>query len=545
MVQSAGEGMQMLGDAMMRFGGDMALWQRRRENEAYLTDLEVKVSKGATELLSKLHKASWTDLNTPDGQDLGAEQIKSWIQSHKDSSEMIGQNNPTLAHRYNQMIARAEMQAGHAYQSIKDDKFKDFDHGALNEFLKTQSDAYQYASNDDERMAIMTGSFNAINQRSGSTIKPNDAFVMKSQWAAQTHEAFAFAQLNKMPPELSLGSIEQADKFLDDITNPIKYPFLTQGVVNHIRENFKSKLFTHMEQVNRVKGNESNAALLETIKFMNKNPGVFKTPGELQSWIEAQGQVPGMEKMKSFDARDLLTAMSVSQQPPATDYQALIPVMAGSSSWSDKKRKVLELYRQGKIGGRDAESHIARIDSHIDAEKNRSASMQRDPVQDTMTHPYLHVFSVLASDTLDPGAKMAASAATISFFDLLRSGVPMDQAFIRSVKDNNLNVSPKALPQLPGKYQHEEPAYSQRLLLDDYTKGKITKPEFDKNMRKLNNIKDLTVFGRDLKRRAQESAVQKKKQPAAGKGPAADSITFNDLAGFMTEGLPRGEEIVY
>jgi len=233
MVQSAGEGMQILGDAMMRFGGDMALWQRRRENEAYLTDLEVRVSKGATELLSKLHGSKFEDLKPMDGSDRGMESINDFLQRHKEEAGAIAGSNPSLGQAYKALLAKSETMLSQAYAHIYDKKFNEYDLGVLQETLKMKADAYQRAASEEERLAIITGGNEEINKRAGISISPQVAFQEKQKWSESTHKDYVLSKLERYPLVLA-GDINKVDQFLAEMLDPATHPYMTQHTTNEI-----------------------------------------------------------------------------------------------------------------------------------------------------------------------------------------------------------------------------------------------------------------------------------------------------------------------
>lgn len=535
--------MATVGEAMMQFGeilSGIGAAEKHRQNMAYITDMEVEISKGSANLLSQLQQSKYGDLETPDGRSLGREKIGDFVQRYKDQAERVAAGNPYLATQLKGLIGKTEMHLNQNYAGISREKFNDYDQEVLSNDLKTRSESYQYANTDADRQAIMRGGYDAIQARVGGSLKAQEAFLLKNKWGAETHTDYVFATLKNMPSQLVLGSMEKFDETIRDLTDVRKYPFLTQGAVNHIYDKAKSEFFNRAQQAQYVKKLEGDQAVLYAIKYMNRNPNAFKSPLDVQSWAESLGGRPETAFMKSLDAQDMMTLFRYQQEGGGTDYSALIPVMAANSPWSTKKRQVLDLYREGRIPGRIAEQHIARIDSHIDAEKSRAASSARDPVQDPMNQPYLHAFSLVSQGSMDNATKLAASAAVLSFFDYRRQGATADRAFVNAVRDNSLNVSPKALPQLPAKYSNPEPAISYTLLKEARQRGEITESEFKKNVTRLDNIRELTEFQRGL----MAAAGQARRPGAAAKpakaGPAAPSITANEIAGFLTEGLPGG-----
>jgi len=535
-----------VGDAMMRLGNvltGIGIAERRRQDMAFITDMEVEISKGSASLLSQLQQSRYGDLELPEGRSLGREKIQDFVQRYKDQADRVASGNPYLATQLKGLIGRAEMQLTHNYTGIAREKFNDYDLETLQKDLKSRQEAYQYASTDQERAAVMRGAFDAIEARVGGALKGTDAFVMKNKWGAETHTDYVFATLKNMPTQLVLGSMEKYDETLRDLTDVRKYPFLTQGMVNQIYDKGKSEFFTRAQQVQAVKKHEGDEAVLFAIKYMNQNPGAFRSPLDVQTWAEAMGQRPETAFMKSLDAQDMMTLFRYQQEGGGTDYSALIPVMAANSSWSAKKRQVMDLWREGRIPGRVAEQHIARIDSHIDAEKNRATSAARDPVQDPLNQPYLHAFSLVAQGTLDNATKLASSAAILSFYDYRRQGMTADKAFVSAVKDNGLNVSPKALPQVPARYADPEPAVSYRKLKDGLSRGEISKGEFEKHVRRLDGIRELTEFTRSLSAAMQPGRAGK----PAGKpkpGGKIQAPTAVEIGEFLT-GINVGNEEVY
>lgn len=534
---------ESVGDAMVRFGdilSGIGAAERRRQDLAYITDMEVEISKGSASLLSQLQQSRYGDLELPEGRSLGREKIKDFVQRYKDQADRVARGNPYLATQLKGLIGKTEMHLFHNYEGISREKFNDFDMETLQKDLKTRQESYMYANTDAERAAIMRGAFDAITARVGGALKANDAFLMKNRWGAETHTDYVFATLKNMPSQLVLGSMEKYDETLRDLTDVRKYPFLTQGMVNQVYDKAKSEFFTRAQQVQAVKKHEGDEAVLFAIKYMNRNPGQFRSPLDVQTWAEEMGKNPETAFMKSLDAQDMMTLFRYQQEGGGTDYSALIPVMAASSSWSAKKRQVMDLWRDGRIPGRVAEQHIARIDSHIDAEKNRATSLAKDPVQDPLNQPYLHAFSLVGQGTLDNATKLASSAAILSFFDYRRQGMTADKAFVNAVKDNGLNVSPKALPQVPARYANPEPAVSFRLLKDGLAKGEISKSEYEKHVRRLDGIRELTEFSRSL-----TAAATQGRKPAGGKpkaGQPTQPVTMREITGFLTEGLPQGNE---
>lgn len=535
-----------VGDAMMRLGNvltGIGIAERRRQDMAFITDMEVEISKGSASLLSQLQQSRYGDLELPEGRSLGREKIQDFVQRYKDQADRVASGNPYLATQLKGLIGRAEMQLTHNYTGIAREKFNDYDLETLQKDLKSRQEAYQYASTDQERAAVMRGAFDAIEARVGGALKGTDAFVMKNKWGAETHTDYVFATLKNMPTQLVLGSMEKYDETLRDLTDVRKYPFLTQGMVNQIYDKGKSEFFTRAQQVQAVKKHEGDEAVLFAIKYMNQNPGAFRSPLDVQTWAESMGQRPETAFMKSLDAQDMMTLFRYQQEGGGTDYSALIPVMAANSSWSAKKRQVMDLWREGRIPGRVAEQHIARIDSHIDAEKNRATSAARDPVQDPLNQPYLHAFSLVAQGTLDNATKLASSAAILSFYDYRRQGMTADKAFVSAVKDNGLNVSPKALPQVPARYADPEPAVSYRKLKDGLSRGEISKGEFEKHVRRLDGIRELTEFTRSLSAAMQPGRAGK----PAGKpkpGGKIQAPTAVEIGEFLT-GINVGNEEVY
>lgn len=502
-----------VGAAIMQFGESLlglAEAKKQREIQAAMTDLEVQVSRGSTALLSDMQKKKFLDLETPDGQNIGQETIQDFLQRHRDESSRISQSNPRLSQQYNQLIARAETHITNSYQGIKDEKFKEYDLSTLGDYLRTQSEAYNYANSTAERDAIIKSGMSAIQQRVGGSLKENEGFVQRNKWAAETHMDYVYRKLENLPANMALGSMEQMDKFIAEMTDARKYPYLTSGQINQIFEKSQNVIFQKMQRVNIVEGYASDKALLDIIRYKNANPEGFKTPAEVQRWADEQARTPGKEYMKSLNSRDLMTAVQWSEKDQPTDYSQLIAVTASNSSWQSKKRQIMDLWRGGKIGDKKAEMEISRIDSHIEAEKMRNAPSTANPLQDPLNHPYTSAISMLTHDGMTPAQKFSATAALSSFYNYRLQGDDPGNAFIKAVKDNKLNIGPSALPQMPAKYADPEPAESIIKLKADYNNGNISQTEFKRLSKQISNIRELKAFNEDLLTRQQQDIQRKK-----------------------------------
>jgi hypothetical protein len=232
---SAAEGMMLLGDAVSNLAYGMQL----RQDEAFLTDFEVQTAKGLTQNLSDLSQSKFTDLVGADGRKIGAEKLDGYFQKLRDEAERVGQGNPRLGAAMKERIGRAQIHGTGTLQKIESEKFRDYDRAVLMEASALDSQAYASAQNDGERGIVLARGLDRFASRRGSTLTEQESVDHAQKWATQTHVDYVAERL-KTDPMIASGSPEQAAKMVADLTNPLKYPFLSPHAKNHIIQLFEA-----------------------------------------------------------------------------------------------------------------------------------------------------------------------------------------------------------------------------------------------------------------------------------------------------------------
>lgn len=290
LANSAAEGMYLLGDAVSGLAFNMKL----RQDDAFLTDFEVQLAKGSTQLLSDMSQAKFTDLVSADGRKQGAEKIDGYFQKLKDNADQVGQGNPRLGAAMKDRIARGEVHAAGTYQRIENEKFRDYDRSMAQEALALDSESYMNAPDDTARMGVLTRGMERINARRGTTFSEQEAVDIKQKWATKTHVDYIEYRL-KATPEIASGSPEQAGKMIADLTDPLKYPFLGVAAKNHILQQFEAA--RHKLVLNGAYADAAN-----TWKDPAQARVAVLDPANIQKWGITVGEAAQMSNI--FNALD-------------------------------------------------------------------------------------------------------------------------------------------------------------------------------------------------------------------------------------------------
>jgi len=517
MATTVGGGMMELGGELMKLSAE---WKREQVERDYIqatTKLQVDLTNQINDFTLGLQKNSYEGLIDPrTREDVGKQQIDNFLQRHRDTAEIMKQKNPMLATAYEKMIGMADMHINQAYGTIRAEKQKESALAEYDRFSINQADAYSLAPDEQGRNGVVREHSAKLQEMVNSGFMRADQAVQAGQkFFLQVHGDYATKVIEGMSPAL-LGDMKAQNMILGELTNRIKYPSLTEGLVNNITHTFRERVFQMMNQSQAYDRYASENATTQILTDWAKNPKMFNTLEDVTKYATAKGL--------KLTSSDMLTLYHNIKQGATSDMNSVVSVLSSGQGWGSMMTSFKNLYYAGKLSNGDAEKYLNMCRAGQEHEKDRAYI---NPLADPRNHNWAHGFSVIASNAIDPATKNAAAAATTSFFDKIMQGKPPDIAFTESALENRLTVSPRAVPQLPLRFQYsadpakgETPFHSQRLLQAALEKKEITRADYNKLTRQNKAITDLWGIEQQLIKRNQEQ--QKKAGKTVTGAPAFD-----------------------
>jgi hypothetical protein len=347
-------------------------------------------------------------------------------------------------------------------------------------------------------------------------MKADQAVNAGQKFFLQVHGDYATKVIEGMSPEI-LGNVKAQNAILGDLTNRIKYPSLTEGLANNIVHSFRERVFQMMNQSQAYDRFASENATHQILTDWAKNPKMFNTLEDITKYAAAKGL--------KLTSNDMLTLYHNIKQGATSDMDSVVSILSSGAGWGSMMTSFKNLYYAGKLSNSDAEKYLNMCRGGQEHEKDRAYV---NPLADPRNNTWVHGFSVIAQNAMDPTTKNAATAATTSFYDKIMQGKTPDLAFTEAVMENKLTVSPRAVPQLPLRFQYDTdptkgqtPFHSQRLLQAALEKKEITRTEYNKLTRQNKAITDLWGLEQQLLKRNQD---QQRKAGKPVTGPPAINL---------------------